>query len=82
MARITTAGWLASILLVCAGTTEAQTIVAPEGNSPSISGDGRYVAFASEAYTWSRSPNGVSDVFVYDLQRKSSSPGKCEQRRQ
>ncbi|MGH2768075.1 MAG: TolB family protein [Actinomycetota bacterium] len=40
----------------------------PNGRSehPSISADGRYVAFASEASNLVKEGNGASDVFVYD----------------
>ena len=44
--------------------------VAPDGPSygPSISGDGRFVAFWSEASNLLSDGNGVSDVFVADMQ--------------
>ena len=41
----------------------------PDGDSyePSLSGDGRYVAFTSEATNWvAGDTNGVEDVFVHD----------------
>jgi len=44
--------------------------VAPDGASfgPSISGDGRFVAFWSEASNLLSDGNGVSDIFVADMQ--------------
>ena len=59
------------ILLVCAGTTQAQTNLRRPGNSLSLSSDGRYVAFVSDAtYLVPGDTNGVNDVFVYDVQKR------------
>ena len=48
---------------------------APDGNSyqPSISGDGRYVAFTSEATNLaSHDSNRASDVFLYDVRTRTT----------
>ena len=65
MARITGALWLAGILLACAGTTQARPDYIDQASSPSVSADGRYVAYVSDA-------DGVNDVLVRDNQNDTT----------
>jgi hypothetical protein len=57
-----------------APTEAVVTVIADPGdrsNAPSISGDGRYIAFVTSSALVSGDTNGTSDVYVYDRGRRS-----------